>query len=87
MHIQAFGIVPPILTLSIKEIPLSMPAKEVTLDYLRRFVHSLSTEKLKKFSRFVTGLSVCSSRNITVTLGRFSEEAHHSYMCCDPPSG
>lgn len=56
----------PLVWAMIEEPSLSTPAKDVTFDYLRRFIHSLSAEMLKKFLRFVTGMSVCSNKKITV---------------------
>lgn len=40
--------------------------QEVAFDYLRRFVHSLSSDLLVKFLCFVTGFSVCASEKMRI---------------------
>ena len=50
----------------VEEPALSTPSEDMTFDYLRRFIHSLSAECLVKFLCFVTGFSVCTSKSIAV---------------------
>ena len=50
----------------IEEPPMAMTVQETSLDYLRRFILSLSSALLGKFLSFVTGFSVCADKKISI---------------------
>lgn len=72
---RLYGVLAPTTTLvwgMIEEPSFRTPSQEQVFDHLRRFIHSLSVEMLKKFLRFVTGMSVCSHKPIKIAFN--SEE-------------